>query len=220
MTAKWLNLERPRVSLEDARITQLSWSRRTLGAPASKPVRVLCPAFLSSESFSVTFCNCRRSSHSTYQNCYNRRPGFLRSGSCCLEQSSNGVSGQYPPDNTPGQYPPGQHPPGQHPPGQYPPWTISPLDNIPLDSTPSVRVRIRVLVRLGLELGFRVRVRIRVRVGGTFKGGYCPGGYCPGGILSGGILSGGMLSGGCCPGDIVRGDIVRGDIVLEPSNGP
>ena len=56
----------------------------------SIPVQVLCPAFLSSGSFSVTFCSCRRSSHSTYQNCYNRRSGFIRSGSCCLEQSSDG----------------------------------------------------------------------------------------------------------------------------------
>ena len=42
------------------------------------PVRILCPAFLSSGPFSVTFCSCRRSSHSTYQNCYNLRPGFIR----------------------------------------------------------------------------------------------------------------------------------------------
>ena len=27
---------------------------------------------------------------SVYQNCYNLRPWFFRSGSCCLEQSSNG----------------------------------------------------------------------------------------------------------------------------------
>ena len=49
-----------------------------------------CVPLSSSGPFSVTFCSCRRSSHSTYQNCYNRRPGFFRSGSCCLEQSSDG----------------------------------------------------------------------------------------------------------------------------------